>query len=404
MPPPPPSVPCSAPPLARRRAREPEGLYVHIPFCVRKCSYCDFVSGPAATARRLRYLEALAREAEGLPADFRARTVFVGGGTPSMLLPSEIDRLGAILRPFLDDTTVEVSFEGNPGTLSRERLERFAAAGATRVSMGAQTFDPEGLRRLGRIHDGRDVERAAKEVQRLGLQLNIDLIFGYPGQTLASLEHDLERMLAIGPGHISAYCLIYEPGTPLFEARAQGSLQTVPDAAQERMAERVQERLGAAGYGWYEVSNHALPGRECEHNLLYWRNEAYHALGLAATSYVDGVRATRVADLEDYCARLAAGRPVIARRERLGEREEAAETLMLALRMRRGFTRSWFRERTGMALSNLLEDRLQPLVEQGLLWDDGERVAVAPAGVFLSDSLTTALWPDTLEFPAEEES
>ncbi len=386
-------------PRAQRRAREPEALYVHIPFCVRKCSYCDFVSGPAATARRRSYLEDLALEAAQLPQEFVARTVFVGGGTPSMLLPAEIARLGEILQPFIGEASEEVSFEGNPGTLSRERLEAFQRVGATRVSMGAQTFDPAGLQRLGRIHSAEDVERAAREVQRLGMALNIDLIYGYPGQTAASLEYDLDCMLGLDPGHISAYCLIYEPGTPLFAARAAGKLPLVGDEQQDAMYARVRARLREAGYEQYEVSNYARPGKECLHNLIYWRNEAYHALGVSATSFVDGERATRISSLDAYGAELRQGRQPLERKESLRGLEEAAETLMLALRLRSGVERGWFAERTGFDLDQFVGERLAPLIEGGWLEDDGQVLRVSPQGMFVADTLTTQLWPDTLAFP-----
>ena len=264
----------------------PLALYVHLPWCVRKCPYCDFNSHalPAAGLPERVYLEALLDDLEFAARDVAGRqivSVFFGGGTPSLFSADTIGRLlgrARELLPFAGD--VEVTLEANPGTVEHGRFEAYAAAGVNRVSLGAQSFDDAALLALGRIHVAGDIERAVAEVRRAGIDdLNLDLMYALPQQSLAAARADVERALALGPSHVSHYQLTLEPETPF--ARRPPAGMPDDDLALE-MQQACQELLGAAGYGQYEVSGYARAGRRCRHNLAYWRFADYIGIGAGA--------------------------------------------------------------------------------------------------------------------------
>lgn len=294
-------------------------IYVHIPFCVRKCAYCDFLSAPAPSAEQERYVEALIREIETFPykKEYRVSTVFLGGGTPSILAEGMIARILRAIRENFPhrEAPGEITIECNPGTASREKLEEYRQAGINRISIGLQSADDAELALLGRIHTWTDFLETYRLARAAGFEnINIDLMSALPGQSVASWERTLERVLALRPEHISAYSLIIEEGTPFYQRyheddvrRERGDLPvSLPSEEEERAMYRLTERMvGGQGMRRYEISNYALPGYECRHNIGYWTGVEYVGFGLGASSLLHHTRYRNTECMEAYLARYA---------------------------------------------------------------------------------------------------
>ena len=286
-------------------------LYLHIPFCIRKCSYCDFLSFAADESLKERYAGQLIEEIHAKSAAFADReisTLFIGGGTPSILKAESLAQIMAAVRAdFALAADCEATIEANPGTLTADWLETCRAAGLNRLSLGLQSADDGELRTLGRIHTWEQFLASYGMVRRAGFEnVNVDLMSALPGQSLASWERSLREVTALEPEHISAYSLIVEEGTPFCERYSGAGAKLLPDEDTERaMYRAAKEILGRAGFERYEISNYAKPGRACRHNIGYWTGEEYLGLGLGASSYVDGWRFSNTGDMERY---LAAGR------------------------------------------------------------------------------------------------
>src|SRR5215213_10099202 len=330
----------------------PLALYVHFPWCVRKCPYCDFNSHTLrGELPQERYMEALERDIEAQADHVRGRpliSVFLGGGTPSLFDPEAIARvLAAACRNFAVEEAFEVTLEANPGTIERGRFEEYAAAGVNRVSLGAQSFDARALQALGRIHSPGDTIRAAQELHAAGIaNFNLDLMYALPGQTVADALLDIEKALALAPAHLSHYQLTIEPGT-VFAA----SPPTLPgdDAAAAMLAE-CRDRLTAAGFAQYEVSAYALEAWQCRHNLNYWTFGDYLGVGAGAhgkITFTDTgsiVRTTQLREPRRYLAadpRLLEHKPVVAL-------DLPFEFMLNALRLKDGFDQQHFSAHTGL--------------------------------------------------------
>jgi putative oxygen-independent coproporphyrinogen III oxidase len=355
------------------------GLYVHLPWCVRKCPYCDFNSHvvPSSGLPERAYLEALVEDLELAVADVQGReivSVFFGGGTPSLFSAHAIARLlerARALLPFAPD--VEVTLEANPGTIEHGRFSELAAAGINRVSLGAQSFDDAKLAALGRIHAAGDIGRAVAEIRNAGIDnLNLDLMYALPGQDVAGALDDLQRAIALEPTHLSHYQLTLEPETP-FAKRPPPGLPD--DDTSFAMQEASQAHLAAAGYDQYEVSAYARPGRQCRHNLVYWRFDDYLGVGAGAHGKVTLaagaaiVRTVRVRHPAGYLGATAAQARVIERR-RVAARELAFEYCLNALRLVGGFTEPEFEARTGLS-AGTLAPALGVARERGLIEQSG---------------------------------
>lgn len=338
---------------AREEAAAPPcGLYVHVPFCVRRCVYCDFASNIYSAAAAARWLAAVERELtarlETWP-DFMPVTVFLGGGTPSVLSADELYCLPNILRRLVDFSRVkEFTWEVNPGTLDAAKTQCAHAAGLNRVSIGAQSFRPSLLKLLGRAHGAEDIYAAVSLLRAAGFDnLSLDLLYGFVGRTRDNLDRDLEEAFTLEPEHLSAYGVSVEPGSPPARAVARGkfALSSAEDyAVQYRL---VRERCAAAGLPRYEISNYARPGREARHNLLYWRGGNWLGLGPSAASSFDGERQVNARDLEEYLQRVERDGTAVVERERLSGEKRAREALVLELRLRRGVAADEFVERWG---------------------------------------------------------
>ena len=381
------------------------GLYVHIPFCVRKCLYCDFYSLPTATgplARRVSaedqpdqpaFLDALARELAGLPAGFRPDTVFIGGGTPTELSRADLAALLALLRRRVDLSAVaEWTCESNPGTLTEEKVDVLLRAGVNRFSLGVQSFDPGILDFLGRIHSADEARDGFRLLRRVGVaNINLDLIYGVPGGSIDIVRRDLDALLELGPDHAACYCLIFEDGTPLADLRAKGFVKEVDDDTELEQYDLVRAALKAGGYRHYEISNFAKPGRECRHNLLYWGGGEYIGIGPSAHSHWRGERWGNVRDLDAYTRRLTAGESPRAFSEQLEPEAKARETLVMGLRRLDGVSAAEFRAATGFDYRALCGDSLVWMQREGLVDDDGAMLRLTERGLFVSDAIFSEL-------------
>ena len=376
-----------------------EGLYFHIPFCFHKCHYCDFYSIVDQRDRQRWFTDALigelTRQADRWP--LRPGTIFVGGGTPTLLetglwqrLLETMHQLGVLER------VTEFTVEANPETVTDELLATLAAGGVNRLSIGAQSFDPALLKTLERWHEPASVQRAVTAARAAGItDVNLDLIFAIPGQTMAGLDRDLEARLALQPTHLACYSLIFEPETPLAEKKRQGRIQPVAEQQEAAMYERVIDRLDAAGFEHYEISNWAKRGEpgesaspyRCEHNLLYWHNANWLGLGPSAASHVAGRRWKNVAHLGQYLAE--APTPPTTDDERLDANGQLGEMMMLGLRTRDGLSRRWLAE--ALAGDDPRWRAIDQMVSQGLLERDRERVRLSQSGLFVADAVVAEL-------------
>jgi oxygen-independent coproporphyrinogen-3 oxidase len=376
----------------------PLALYVHLPWCVRKCPYCDFNSHPAPERLpQTEYVDALLEDLENdLDAveGRRLRSVFFGGGTPSLFSPAEIERfLTGVRARIAFEPQVEVTLEANPGAVERGGFAQYRDAGVNRVSLGAQSFDDRHLHALGRIHRADDVARAVEELASAGLEnFNLDLMYALPGQTVEQAVRDVEAAIALSPAHISHYQLTLEPGTVFYHRPPP-----LPDAdAAWRMQVDCQALLAERGYVQYEVSAYAPPDRRCEHNLNYWRFGDYLGVGAGAhgkLTLADRIiRTVRVRQPREYLRR--------PRAERVGERFVVApaelpfEYMLNVLRLREGFDRRSFEERTGLPIG-AIEAELASAVRRGLLEQyGGERWRPTELGQRFLNDLQALFLPD----------
>ncbi len=381
------------------------GLYVHVPFCVRKCLYCDFYSLPTAAgpvARRVTaedqpdqpaFLEALAIELAALPPDFAPDSIFIGGGTPTELSRADLAALLDLVRERVPmERVVEWTCESNPGTLTPEKIRTLLRAGVNRFSIGVQSFDPATLEFLGRIHSADEARAGFRLLRELGVgNINVDLMYGVPGSDLDTVRRDVDALLELAPDHAACYCLIFEDGTPLAELRNRGFVNETDDEAELAQYDLVRSALGAAGYRHYEISNFAKPGRECRHNLLYWGSGEYIGVGPSAHSHWRGERFGNVRDLDAYIRRMREGRSARAFSERLDPEAKARETLVMALRRLDGVSAAEFESETGFDYRALCAEPLSWMTREGLLEERDNRLRLTERGLFVSDAIFAEL-------------
>ena len=370
----------------------PIGLYVHVPFCVRKCAYCDFASQAGREADIPAYMDALAREAAWYAArgafdEYAVRTVYVGGGTPSLAADRLADFLAAH-RARLFPNAEEITIEANPGTIGLSGLRRLFDAGCNRLSIGLQSLHDRELRTLGRIHSRDDALRCVQAARQAGFRnLSLDLMFGIPGATLADWLATLRETIALAPEHISAYSLTIEAGTPFAALREQGKLDAPDDGAQVEMADAAVAELAAAGYEQYEISNFARTGFRSQHNQMYWRNEEYLGLGAAAHSYLRGCRYWNAASLDTYLVRSRSDAPpsdfppTVDGHEMLDLVGTMGETMMMQLRLRDGVDMRQFQRRFGLNIEAVYGEQIAELCAEGLLEIDQTRLRLTTRGV-----------------------
>lgn len=370
-------------------------LYVHIPFCVRKCEYCDFLSAPAGADTQQEYVRNLLLEIEqkGVRCtDYEVTTIFFGGGTPSILKAGWIaDILNAIHRNFKVRKDAEITIECNPGTLTFEKLSIYKSAGINRISVGLQSASDAELRELGRIHTYEDFLKSYDLIRKKGFSnINIDLMAALPGQTLKSYEQTLQRVLALKPEHISAYSLIIEEGTPFYEKYEADELlrekgekpQMLPSEETERlMYERTKELLLAHGYERYEISNYARRGYACRHNIGYWRRENYLGFGLGSASLLENERFHNTTDLTDYLG----GDYLAYEQEKLDKKSQMEEFMFLGLRMTDGISTECFRQTFGLTVELVYGPVLEQQIADQLLRKEDGRIFLTERGLDVSN-------------------
>ena len=384
----------------------PISLYVHVPFCASRCPYCDFATAPATSGLRARYLGALNAEIRsegarlGRPA---ARTLYVGGGTPSLLEPDEIRALGAALRESFDLDLVEATVEANPATLDRARLEAWVSLGITRLSLGAQSFSERGLRVLGRTHQAEDVAPAIEAARSLGLAVSLDLIFGWPDQSNDDWVSDLNAAMSLAPDHLSCYPLelVLEPeeavpnwpggGWAVVRAWRERAAKTQPaDEAVARMYRTAERALRSAHFEHYEIANWARPGKRCQHNLAYWRNDEWLGLGTGAHTHLGGHRSCRPASLVAYLDAIERGAPRISD----PAANEASDTAMLALRLHEGLDMAVYTARFGSDRARRVRVALTSTDGLGLVRWSSDVARLTPRGRLLASEVFLRLLDD----------
>ena len=373
-------------------------LYLHIPFCVKKCNYCDFLSAPAGEETRAAYVDALLEEIRGFdePEDYEVVTVFFGGGTPSILPGQAIFRIMEALREkFSFRKGAEITLEANPGTVDKEKLSFYKKAGINRLSFGLQSADAEELKKLGRIHTWEKFLESFQLAREAGFSnINVDLMSALPGQTKESWEKTLRQVLALQPEHISAYSLIIEEGTPFYqlyekdvERRDAGEEpELIPSEEEERaMYEATGRILKEQGYLHYEISNYAKPGRECCHNLGYWQRRDYLGFGLGASTLLNPVRYKNTEDLEAYLGGDFSKKEFFV----LTKDNQIEETMFLGLRVLEGVSKEQFREQFSCELRVVYRKELEKLEKEGLLEEEGDFVRLTSRGIDLSNPVLT---------------
>jgi len=366
----------------------PRAAYVHVPFCRRRCGYCDFALVAGRDDLQGAYLEALGAELGRLEAPLAVDTLYLGGGTPSHLGADGVRRLFAILARRVGPVPgAEVTLEANPGDVTAGFVAAVRACGVTRVSLGAQSLAPTTLSALDRDHSPDDVRRAADLLLGAGMEVNVDVMIAAPGQTTADVEADLDAVAGLGCQHVSVYCLTLERGTAFEARRRRGDLVPVDEATERAMFLATLDRLDAAGLEHYEVSNFARPGRRCRHNETYWDHRPWEAFGPGAARFDGRTRIGNHRSPFTWMRRVLAGEDPAAEVERMSEEEAARERIVLGLRRRDGIDRDRFRAAAGMPLDALLGSVLPRWVAAGWASDDGRRVRLTREGLLLSDGL-----------------
>ena len=380
--------------------RPPFSLYIHIPYCISKCPYCDFNSHVVAEIPEAGYVDALLRELEhyGAMEDWRERTVqsiFFGGGTPSTFKPQSIGKLLAwVAATFPINLDCEITLEANPGTVDSEKFFGYRDAGVNRISVGVQSFQPRLLQFLGRTHSADEARRALATVREAGFEnFSLDLIYANPGQTLQDLEADLDAALAFQPPHLSAYNLTFEEGTPFHHEYRAGRMKSLGEEEEIAMAEMIQEKLSGAGLSRYEISNYARRGWHSRHNVNYWRSGDYLGLGAGAHSYrVDGsdlARGRRWSNEKNpgrYMAQTLEAQPAVVETEAIEFAKAAGEFMFLGLRMTEGIAVQKFAARFGKPPADFYP-KIRDWVDGSLLEETAGHLRLTPKGLLVANAI-----------------
>ena len=379
---------------------EPFSLYIHIPYCISKCPYCDFNSHVVPEIPEKSYTDAVLRELEqyGSGSDWigrRIQTIFFGGGTPSIFKPASIGKLLAwIAATFPIEPDCEITIEANPGTVDRDNFFGYRDAGVNRMSLGVQSFQPRLLKFLGRVHSAQEARIALDVIKQAGFDnFNLDIIYANSGQTLAELQADLEAALEFQPPHLSAYNLTFEEGTPFHHELRAGRIQTVSEDIEIAMAELLEERLRSAGLHRYEISNYARPGWHSRHNVNYWRNGDYLGLGAGAHGFhrsagqqTFGQRWSNEENPARYMAKINEAGQAVTSRDDLDLNTAAGEFMFLGLRMTEGISRAAFRASFGKSPVDFYP-QIQAWTAGGLMEEKEDNLRLTPKGLMVANSI-----------------
>lgn len=378
--------------MARPALGPPRAAYLHVPFCARRCGYCNFTVAAGRDDLIEAFLQALERELGWLETPREVDTLFIGGGTPTHMPPAALARLLALARRWFPlGVGYEFSVEANPIDVDADRTSVLAEYGVTRVSLGAQSFQPEKLRSLERDHVAADIARAVERLRPAVKSISLDLIFATPGETAASWLDDLHKAIRLAPDHVSTYGLTFERGTTFWARRLRNELRSLDEETERTLFGTAIAVLAAAGFEHYEVSNFARPGHRCRHNETYWAGREYFAAGPGAARYIDGRREINHRSTTTWLARVMAGKSPVAESEQLAPEERAREALVIGLRRLAGVDRAEFLAQTGFEVDRLAGAAVAGFVERGLIDDDGRRVRLTREGLFVSDALWSKL-------------
>lgn len=376
---------------------EPLGCYVHVPFCLSKCHYCDFLSGPKYQPFAKPYITALEKEMAQWGRRLqhpRVDTLFFGGGTPTTLDSKDLISLLNLLRRSLDVASdAEISIEANPGTITTEKLADLQEAGFNRISLGVQSMNYAELKTLGRIHSQKEIFAAVTAIKQAGWRnINLDLIFGIPGQTIENWRETLKQTIKLQPEHISAYSFILEENTMFWQLAARGKLNLLQDDLVAEMYEYLVSAMHDAGYLHYEISNFARPGMECRHNLKYWNYKEYIGLGIGAVSFIDNIRFRKTKSLTDYIDAAASGVLPVCEIEKLSLKTQVSERLMLGLRLIEGISLNDLSVIERNIYDTNISPKLNKYEEADILAVKPDRLYFTSKGVLLANEVMQSLF------------
>lgn len=366
------------------------GLYIHIPFCVKKCGYCDFLSGPASDTEQKVYVQALLQEIKRksiLVKGHSVSTIFIGGGTPSCLPGQDIyDILQSIYDNYKVRETAEITIEANPGTLDQGKLMKYREAGVNRLSLGLQSACNKELKVLGRIHTFEDFITSFDLARECGFEnINIDLMSGLPGQNLKDWENTLQKVIQFHPEHISAYSLIIEEGTPFYIQYGQRGESILSEETDREIYQATKEVLMSAGYERYEISNYAKIGKECIHNLGYWKRTPYIGMGLGASSLWKETRYVNIENIEEYLKNENSEKIFWKESETLTKEQQMEEFMFLGLRMSQGVDLREFYQKFAVPIEKIYGEIINKLVDQSLIIQQKDRIFLTDYGMDISN-------------------
>lgn len=364
--------------------------YIHIPFCISKCHYCDFNSYPGMSSLFDSYADAVAAEIRSaVRGRSRAATLYVGGGTPTLMNERQLCTMVEAAQSVLGlPPEAEATIEANPATADRSKMEGLLTIGFNRISIGGQSFEDVLLERAGRAHTANDIHDVVIDARFAGFaNLSLDFIYSLPGQDIAMWQSTLREATDLKPDHVSLYELTVEQGTPFAEMLAQGNLDLPDEDTQIEMYTMAESVLLSEGYERYEISNFAKPGFRCEHNRFYWRNEEYYGFGAGAVSYLDGKRAKNVANPQEYVRRIQETGSAVDSVEELSREAVMGETIMLGLRMSEGVDCDGFRERFSVDIEQVYQPEMDKMVGMGLLELNESHLRLTPKGVLLANEV-----------------
>ena len=399
------SVPTSVPilveprPLTGGRKTGTYGIYIHVPFCIRKCSYCSFYSVAGQDKWFDQYVNAVHAQIKQAAqsrwiGDRQVESIFFGGGTPTVLDPEQLVFLlqQCRLRFGYQHQDIETSVEVNPATIDYDGLVRLRRGGFNRISIGVQSLDDRELKRLGRLHTADDALHTVAMAREAGFtDLSLDLMYGLPGQDVAGWQQNLDRALAATPDHLSIYELTLEQGTPFFVRAGQGELDLPDEDEVLSMLDHTCRVMKRADFQRYEISNYARPGHECRHNVNYWNNGSYLGFGPGAVTCKSGRRMTTLTNVEQFCKRIQAGQPVRVDEEKLSTEERFRETVIMGLRMIRGLSLNTLEKRFGINLTTYYGATLNRLMRQQLLEVHQGRLRLTERGLLLANTVMAEL-------------
>ena len=373
--------------------KQPLGLYIHIPYCIHKCGYCDFNSHPIKHDEMDHYIDALVAEMKHYAKIYSntniIKTIFLGGGTPTTLTVYQLERiLKECVKEFKVAPDAEITIEANPATIDIEQMKSIRQTGYNRISIGVQSFDKTELKLLDRAHGPEEVHSTVDCARKAGFDnLSLDLMFAIPNQSLSSWESNLDKALEKNPEHLSTYNLTIEQGTAFSKLQSNGKLIMPEDGHQLELYKKTIERLTKKGFHHYEISNFARQGKECKHNITYWENTNTLGLGAGASSYINGTRFKNINLPAHYIRQVKEGKTAVEHSETLEPRQAMGETIMLGLRLLQGISIHQFERRFQVSFINLFKNIIHSLKEKELILIEDDRLRLSPKGLFLADSV-----------------